>query len=103
MLDPAILCPSSRFVTITLVDVTQLPRFLTKEYYITGAKVRLCHLIYSYMLTGQPSESFRESRAEQSPLQHRKYTCRPQEQGSPGPFPRDYRNPQSRQRSGALP
>ena len=40
MLDPAILCPSLCFVTIALVNVTQPRRFLTSEYYITGAKVR---------------------------------------------------------------
>lgn len=41
MLDPAILCPSLCFVTIALVNVTQPRRFLTSEYCITGAKVRL--------------------------------------------------------------
>jgi hypothetical protein len=39
MLDPAILCPSSRFVAIALVDVTQPRRFPTTEFYIIGAKV----------------------------------------------------------------
>ncbi len=41
MLDPAVLCSSSRFIVIALVDVDvkQLRRFLTKEYYIIGAKV----------------------------------------------------------------
>jgi hypothetical protein len=41
MLDPAILCPSSRFVATALVDVTQPRRFLTTEYYTIGAKVRI--------------------------------------------------------------
>lgn len=39
MLDPAILCSSPRLVAITLVDVKQLRRFLTIEYYTIGAKV----------------------------------------------------------------
>ena len=41
MLDPAILCPSLCFVTIAPINVTQPRRFLTSEYYITGAKVGL--------------------------------------------------------------
>ena len=39
MLDPAILCSSSRLVLIALVDVEQLRRFLIIEYYTIGAKV----------------------------------------------------------------
>lgn len=55
MLDPAILCPSPRFVPIAPADVTQPRRFLTSEYYITGAKVGLPHLIRGDMPTGKPS------------------------------------------------
>ena len=89
MLDPAILCLSSRFIAVALVDVTQRRRFLTTEYYTIGAKVVIL-LFYSDicdMLISQCSQSFRESRAEQSPLQHGKYSCGPQEQRSPGPLP----------------
>ena len=39
MLDPAILCPSSRFIAVALVDVTERRRFLPTEYYTIGAKV----------------------------------------------------------------
>jgi hypothetical protein len=39
MLDPAILCLSSRFIAVAFVDVTQRRRFLTTEYYTIGAKV----------------------------------------------------------------
>ena len=86
MLDPAILCSFSCFVTIALVDVKQLRRFLTIEYYTIGAKVGIL-LSVGNVLTGKCSQSLRESRAEQSPLQHRKYTCRSQKQRSPGPLP----------------
>lgn len=86
MLDPAILCSSSFLVAIALVDVKQLRRFLTIEYYTIGAKVGIL-LSIGDMLTGKCSQSLRESRAEQSPIQHWKYTCRSQKQRSPGPLP----------------
>jgi hypothetical protein len=63
MLDPAILCSSSLLVAIALVDVKQLQRFLTIEYYTIGAKVGIL-LSMGDMLTGKCSQSLRESRAE---------------------------------------
>ena len=86
MLDPAILCSSSFLVAIALVDVRQLRRFLTIEYYTIGAKVGIL-LSIGDMLTGKCSQSLRESRTKQSSLQHWKYTCRSQKQRSPGPLP----------------
>jgi hypothetical protein len=86
MLDPAILCSSSFLVVIALADVKQLRRFLTAEYYTIGPKVGIL-LSMDDMLTGKCSQSLRESLAEQSPLQHWKYTCRSQKQRSPGPLP----------------
>lgn len=47
MLDPAILCRSSRFLAVALVDVTQPRLFLTTEYYTIGAKV----VILSFTVT----------------------------------------------------
>ena len=47
MLDPAILCRSSRFLAVALVDVTQPRLFLTTEYYTIGAKV----VILSFKVT----------------------------------------------------
>ena len=87
MLDPAILCSCLSLVAIVLVNVKQLRRFLTIEYYTIGAKVGIL-LSMSDTLTGKYSQSLRESRAEQSPLQHWKYTRRSQKQRSPGPLPR---------------
>jgi hypothetical protein len=77
MLDLAILCSSSFLVAIALADVKQLRRFLTIEYYTIGAKVGIL-LSMGDMLTGKCSQPLRESRAEQSSLQHWKYTCRSQ-------------------------
>jgi len=41
MLDPAILCPFSRFVAVSLSDVSQPRDSLTNEHYTIGAKVGL--------------------------------------------------------------
>jgi hypothetical protein len=54
MLDPAILCSSSFLVAIARVDVKQLRRFLTIEYYTIGAKVGIL-LSIGDMLTGKCS------------------------------------------------
>jgi hypothetical protein len=86
MLDPAILCSSPVLVAIALVDVKQLRRFLTIEYYTIGAKVGI-PLSMGVILTGKCSQPLRESRSEQSPVQHWKYTRRSKKQRSPSPLP----------------